>query len=79
MPSDERVVADWKEQPFTSVKKRRETVHHRIRVIAHDGVGVDVQHEVRRQNESEWQPAETYESRPHGIEKITLTDEWWAT
>ncbi|WP_232688025.1 hypothetical protein [Halobacterium zhouii] len=76
--ANERVVADWRERPFSDTERRRETVHHRIRVVAHDGVGVDVQHEVRRETEGAWTTAEVFESRPHGIEKVNLDERWWA-
>ena len=76
--NSELVIADWKEQPFTDHKRRHETVHHRIRVITYDNVGVDVLHEVCRQNNDKWEEAEVYEARDNGINRITRKDEWWA-
>ena len=43
----ERLSAEWEEQPFTSIRRRRETVKHRIIVETFESVGVDIRHEVK--------------------------------
>lgn len=78
----ERLVATWREHPFTGIHKRRATVEHRVLVETHGAVGVDVRHEVRCRDldgyPSEWTAAEVYEARPHGIEKLGGGPGWWA-
>ncbi|WP_255149004.1 hypothetical protein [Halorarius halobius] len=79
----ERLVAEWSERPFTSVKRRRATVEHRVLVEHHGGVGVDVRHEVRCPDvdglPDEWTPAEVFEARQHGLDKVTAAAAgWWA-
>lgn len=48
------------------------------------GTGVDIRHEVRSDDADgvpdDWTPAEVYEAREHGVDKITRADgkEWWS-
>ena len=77
----ERLVAEWSESPFTSIKRRGATVQHRVVVESHGQVGADVRHEVRCLDldgyPGEWTAAEVYEVRPQGVEKITAESGWW--
>lgn len=83
-PMKERTVAEWSEHPYTSYERRSWEIQHRVVVETYDGDGVDVRHEVRpfdADNVSdEWTPAEVYEAREHGVNKITRAEgeEWWS-
>lgn len=74
------VIASWTERPYTSHKRRSWRVEHRVVAEAHEDVGVDIRHEVRCQDNPDtdgWKPAEIYEARAHGIDKIKAKEEWW--
>lgn len=78
--SDEAIVAEWSESPFTGVKRRGDRVDHRVAIETYDGVGVDVRHDARLNPSSrspeEWSPVEVFEARPHGIEHIVYDRRW---
>ena len=80
----ERVIAEWTEHPFTGIGKRSWGVQHRVIAESFSGTGVDIRHEVRSDDADgvpdDWTPAEVYEAREHGVDKITRADgnEWWS-
>lgn len=69
----ERLVAEWTDKPYTSVRKRHITVEHRILVNWYPGIGADVRHEIRCEDPGyeDWTPAETWELRDHGVDKVS--------
>lgn len=81
--TEQRVVAEWSERPFTGHRKRSHAVEHRVLVEHTPGVGTDVRHQVRSTDDNEiaadWTDAEVYEGRPHGL-NVVKSDRagWWA-
>jgi hypothetical protein len=76
-----RLIAEWSEQPFTSIKRRRVTVEHRILADTFPGVGCDIRHEVRCEEygpEDGWTTAEVYEVRQHGVDRVEADERWWS-
>lgn len=73
MPGVERRIATWTDRPYTGVRKRHIKVEHRIIANWYPGVGCDLRHEIRcpERGIEEWEPAETWELRGHGVEKVT--------
>lgn len=73
MSGDERILASWKNKPYTGINKRYITVHHRIRLVYYDDGLVDVSHEIRVPDKEidKWRLAKKWELREHGIETIT--------
>ena len=81
--SEERLVAEWSEHPFTGIGKRSWAVEHRVIVEHTPGVGTDVRHQVRSDDAPEiaddWMDVEIYEGRQHGLD-VVKSDRagWWA-
>ncbi|WP_435143677.1 hypothetical protein [Halobaculum sp. P14] len=77
MPSNELLLAEWSETPYTSIERRGAVVEHRV-VAAYDGVGADVRHEVRSGDvdrvPSTWTEADVIEARPHGLSRYSRGD-----
>jgi len=77
----ERIAGEWTERPFTAHDRRRNEVEHRVVVEAHEGVGVDVRHEIRSTDAdhlpSVWTPAKVFEARDHGVTEIETGTEGW--
>lgn len=68
----ERVIATWRDKPYTSVNKRYITVEHRVVANWYPSVGADIRHEIRCEQRGidEWTLAEKWEMRDHGVEKM---------
>lgn len=75
----ERLLAEWTESPFTGLGKRGDVVEHRILANTYPGVGVDLRHEVRcpDKGRDQWEPAEVWEVRSHGTERVEADARWW--
>lgn len=78
---NERLVCQWTSRPFTSVKKRHIRVEHRIILESLPQAGVDVRHEIKcpERDVPEWQPAEVYECREYGIQRVGSDNRWWSS
>jgi len=72
--TDERVIAEWKESPFTSYDRRGDVVEHRVVLEHYGGTGADVRHEYRapdaESHPNEWTEYDVYELRDHGIRQV---------
>jgi hypothetical protein len=68
--SEERLIYEYTERPYTGVRKRHITVEHRILANRYPGVGTDIRHEIRCEERGidDWVLAEAWEMREHGIE-----------
>ncbi|MFC4989604.1 hypothetical protein [Saliphagus infecundisoli] len=68
----ERLIATWSDSPYTGIQKRHITVTHRIVANWYPGIGCDIRHEIKCADReyNDWTPAETWELRSHGVEKI---------
>lgn len=72
--SEERVVAEWTEMPFTSYDRRGDVVEHRVVLEYYGETGADVRHEYRSSDADrypdEWTEYTAYELRDHGIRQV---------
>jgi len=72
--SESRVVARWSEYPYTSYKRRRQEIEHRVVIEHYGGVGADVRHEVRSSDgdniPDDWAESDAYELRDHGLREV---------
>jgi len=77
--TDERVVDEWNEYPFTSYERRGHVVEHRIVITHYGGTGADVRHEYRSPDDNsypeEWTEYDVYELRDHGIRQVQRNTE----
>ncbi|WP_148708249.1 hypothetical protein [Haloferax sp. Atlit-12N] len=65
--TDSRLLAEWTDRPYVSVRRRNAVVEHRIRLLAYDHGGVDVVHEVRSDDDRATEPAEWTRREAHEV------------
>lgn len=75
MRSNQYVVSEWTESPYTSYDRRGAVIEHRVMFEPFDGGNIDVRHEVRSDDErasvsAEWSPIKVYEVRNGRVNKL---------
>jgi hypothetical protein len=70
MSDSERLLYEWEDAPFVSVRKRHIRVQHRLLANWYPGVGVDLRHVIKCEDRGhpEWTLAESWEIRDHGVD-----------
>jgi hypothetical protein len=82
-PDSRHILAEWSDQPFVGVRKRHDTIEHRLVVEVHDGGSADILHEIRSDDTEkppdEWEAVEWIEVREYGTRyQRTSGRGWWA-
>lgn len=73
--STTRLICEWEERPYTSYKRRRAVVQHRIVLEVYRDGNTDVRHEVRSDDDeakesAQWTLYEAYEVRGSRVEHV---------
>ena len=75
MRSNEYVVSEWTEMPYTSHDRRGAVIEHRVVLEPYDNNAADVRHEVRSDDEraktsDRWTPIRVYELRSGRVTQL---------
>jgi hypothetical protein len=68
-----RLIAEWRERPYTAHDRRAATVYHRVMLYVFDH-GVDIEHQAKGDDQAaippEWNPVNVWEVRNGRVSKL---------